>query len=63
VTGYCIRFKALKDINVDTLEAAIRHGLAAPAEKKGGEERFLSAQTDAFAGANAGEKVGLLRSK
>ena len=29
VTGYCIRFKALKDINVDTLEAAIRDGLAA----------------------------------
>ena len=27
------------------------------------EERFLSAQADAFAGANAGEKVGLLRSK
>ncbi|HEV3218734.1 MAG TPA: DUF1801 domain-containing protein [Candidatus Acidoferrales bacterium] len=33
VTGYCIRFKALKDINVDTLEAAIRHGLAAQNEK------------------------------
>jgi len=29
VTGYCIRFKALKDINIDTLEAAIRCGLAA----------------------------------
>jgi hypothetical protein len=29
VTGYCIRFKALKDINIDTLEAAIRYGLAA----------------------------------
>jgi len=29
VTGYCIRFKALKDINVDTLEAAIRYGFAA----------------------------------
>jgi len=28
VTGYCIRFKALKDINIDTLEAAIRYGLA-----------------------------------
>jgi hypothetical protein len=27
VTGYCIRFKALKDINIDTLEAAIRDGL------------------------------------
>jgi hypothetical protein len=29
VTGYCIRFKALTDINIDTLEAAIRHGLTA----------------------------------
>jgi hypothetical protein len=29
VTGYCIRFKALKDINIDALEAAIRDGLAA----------------------------------
>jgi hypothetical protein len=28
VTGYCIRFKALKDINIDTLEAAIRYGFA-----------------------------------
>src|SRR5580698_6768582 len=28
VTGYCIRFKALEDINIDTLEAAIRDGLA-----------------------------------
>jgi len=27
------------------------------------EERFLSAQADAFAGANAKEKIGLLRSK
>src|SRR5215469_10488850 len=33
VTGYCIRFEALKDINIDTLEAAIRHGLAAQNEK------------------------------
>jgi hypothetical protein len=33
VTGYCIRFKALKDINLDTLEAAIRCGLAAQDEK------------------------------
>jgi hypothetical protein len=34
VTGYCIRFKALKDINIDTLEAAIRYGLRAQ-DKKG----------------------------
>ena len=27
VSGYCIRFKTLKDINVDTLEAAIRYGV------------------------------------
>ena len=27
VTGYCIRFKALKDINIEILEAAIRHGV------------------------------------
>ena len=26
VTGYCIRFKTLKDINIETLEAAIRYG-------------------------------------
>ena len=26
VTGYCIRFKTLKDINIETLEAAIRVG-------------------------------------
>jgi len=26
VSGYCIRFKALKDINIDMLEAAIRYG-------------------------------------
>ena len=27
VTGYCIKFKALKDINIDVLEKAIRYGL------------------------------------
>mgnify|MGYP001481578700 CR=1 FL=1 len=27
VTGYCIKFKTLKDINIDILEAAIRSGL------------------------------------
>ena len=26
VTGYCIKFKTLKDINIDILEEAIRHG-------------------------------------
>lgn len=29
VTGYCIKFKTLKDINTGILEAAIRDGLAA----------------------------------
>ena len=27
VSGYCIKFKALKDINIDILEAAIRYRL------------------------------------
>lgn len=27
VTGYCIKFKSLKDINMDVLETAIRFGL------------------------------------
>jgi len=27
VTGYCIKFKTLKDINMDVLEEAIRYGL------------------------------------
>lgn len=26
VTGYCIRFKTLKDINIDILESAIKYG-------------------------------------
>ena len=29
VTGYCIKFKSLKDIDVDVLEAAIRYGAEA----------------------------------
>jgi len=29
VTGYCIKFKKLADINVDVVEAAIRDGFAA----------------------------------
>lgn len=27
VTGYCIKFKTLKDINMDVLDAAIRYGV------------------------------------
>jgi hypothetical protein len=34
VTGYCIRFKTLKDINIEILEAAIRYGFEA--QKKAG---------------------------
>ena len=33
VTGYCIKFKTLKDINPDILEEAIRYGVAATNEK------------------------------
>jgi hypothetical protein len=29
VSGYCIKFKMLKDVNIDILEAAIRYGLEA----------------------------------
>jgi hypothetical protein len=32
VTGYCIRFKSLKDINTSVLEAAVRDGLKATNE-------------------------------
>lgn len=34
VTGYCIKFKSLKDINIDMLEEAIRYGLEATAGKQ-----------------------------
>ena len=33
LTGYCIRFKTLKDINIDVLEAAIRFGFENTNEK------------------------------
>jgi len=32
VTGYCIKFKNLKDINLNILEAAIRYGVEATSE-------------------------------
>ena len=32
VTGYCIKFKNLKDININILEAAIRYGVEATSE-------------------------------
>jgi hypothetical protein len=33
VTGYCIKFKTIKNINLDVLEAAIRYGFEAQNEK------------------------------
>jgi hypothetical protein len=33
ITGYCIRFKSLSDIDLPTLTAAIKHGLAPRHEK------------------------------
>jgi len=35
VTGYCIRFKTLKDINIEILEAAIRNRVEAQNEEGG----------------------------
>src|ERR1700753_4524603 len=32
VTGYCIKFKKLQDINIDVLEAAIRYGVGVTSE-------------------------------
>lgn len=32
VTGYCIKFKTVKDINIDILEEAIRYGFEASAK-------------------------------
>src|SRR6187551_3327294 len=34
VTGYCIKFKTLKDINTDILQEAIQSGIEATNEKK-----------------------------
>jgi len=35
VTGYCIRFKTLRDVNTEKLAAAIRYGFEAQKEKGG----------------------------
>ena len=35
VTGYCIKFKTLEDINMDVLEAAIRYGFEASSDRVG----------------------------
>jgi hypothetical protein len=34
VTGYCIKFKTLKDINIDVLQTAIRYEIEIQNEKK-----------------------------
>ncbi|MEO6541192.1 MAG: DUF1801 domain-containing protein [Ferruginibacter sp.] len=34
VSSYCIKFKTLKDINIDILRAAIRYGIEATNEKR-----------------------------
>ena len=34
VSGYCIKFKTIKDINIEILEAAIRYGVEATNEKR-----------------------------
>ena len=34
VSGYCIRFKTIKDIDIDILQAAIRYGTEAQNEKE-----------------------------
>src|SRR5882672_1671754 len=33
VTGYCVKFKTIKDINIDILQTAIRYGVEATNEK------------------------------
>ena len=35
VTGYCIKFKTLKDINIEILKAAVQDGFEAQNKKKG----------------------------
>ena len=34
VSGYCIKFKSIKDINMDVLQAAIRYGVEAENDKR-----------------------------
>jgi hypothetical protein len=33
VTGYCIKFKTIKDINIDILEQALQYGVEATNKK------------------------------
>lgn len=39
VTGYCIKFKMLKDINIEALEAAIREGIKRPTTSNDNERK------------------------
>jgi hypothetical protein len=38
VSGYCIRFKTLKDLNIDILEEAIRYGLGGISHLRDGND-------------------------
>ncbi len=40
VTGYCIKFKTLKDINTKVIEAAMRYGFEAANEKMGSQNNM-----------------------
>jgi hypothetical protein len=42
VTGYCIKFKTLKDLNLDILEEAIRYGVVDTDEKNNPLKKQLS---------------------
>ncbi len=42
VSGYCIKFKTLKDINIDILEAAIKYGVTAQKKEKGGKKSIAA---------------------
>jgi Domain of unknown function (DU1801) len=44
VSGYCIKFKTLKDINIDILEAAIRYGLETSHEQNSTKSKLDQSQ-------------------
>ena len=48
MTGYCIRFKTLKDINIEILEAAIRYGFEDFGMKEAPEEISFSRGRSSF---------------
>lgn len=45
VTGYCIKFKTLKDINTDILQAAVQYGVKATNEKEKKVKSLVSKST------------------